>query len=106
MERIGQYEIKGRIASGAVGSVLLAYDPQLRRNVALKVMLAGPDASEVARKRFLLEGRPTVAYRILSASGRGESAASALERELSRGLETVQGRLIRWLGESSAATAR
>jgi len=38
MERIGQYEIRAKIGSGGMGTVYLAFDPSLKREVAIKVL--------------------------------------------------------------------
>ncbi|NJM40717.1 MAG: hypothetical protein HC853_08065, partial [Anaerolineae bacterium] len=40
MQRIGDYEIINRIASGGMGTVYLAQHTGTRRNVALKVLAA------------------------------------------------------------------
>lgn len=57
MQRIGRYEVRERIAAGAMGVVFLGHDPQLDREVAIKVVSAGAGANELQRKRFLTECR-------------------------------------------------
>jgi hypothetical protein len=53
--RIGRFQIRNRLGAGAFGSVYRTYDPQLDREVALKVphpgTLDGPNA--VNRPKFL-----------------------------------------------------
>jgi len=60
-ERIGRYRVLGELGRGAMGRVYVAYDPNLERRVALKVMspAAGedPEEEEELRQRFLLEAR-------------------------------------------------
>lgn len=58
-ERIGRYELRGRIGEGTSAVVYRAWDTQLHRPVALKVLRDGAALSEVARHRFLREGQAT-----------------------------------------------
>jgi len=56
-ERIGKYEIVGKLGQGAMGEVFRAQDPVLNRQVAIKRISAGLDADENVRKRFQREAR-------------------------------------------------
>ena len=53
--RVGRYEVRDEIARGGMGAVLRAFDPQLQREVALKLLLDGASASEARRRRFRTE---------------------------------------------------
>ncbi|WP_169977872.1 serine/threonine-protein kinase [Tautonia rosea] len=55
--QVGRYEIKREIGSGAFGAVYCAYDPQLDRDVALKVPHPGVLEAPSAVERFLREAR-------------------------------------------------
>lgn len=61
LERIGRYEILGELGAGAMSRVYLAHDPNLDRQIALKVVLKGwtLDTREQTEleNRFLLEAR-------------------------------------------------
>lgn len=54
---IGRLEIRRRLGSGGMGQVFLAYDPLIRREVAVKIPLPGHWQSSTARARFLREAR-------------------------------------------------
>jgi len=60
-ERIGRYRVLGELGRGAMGRVYVAYDPNVERRVALKLMspVIGEDPEDEAelRHRFLLEAR-------------------------------------------------
>lgn len=54
-QRLGEYELGCELGRGAMGAVYRARQPKLRREVAIKVILASRFAGETARKRFLAE---------------------------------------------------
>ena len=56
-QRIGKYEIVGKLGQGAMGEVFRAHDPVLNRAVAVKRISAGLDADEMVRKRFQREAQ-------------------------------------------------
>jgi WD40 repeat protein len=56
-ERIGRFEVRGRLGAGAFGDVYLAYDPQLDREVALKVAKPGTLDTPERAARFVREAR-------------------------------------------------
>src|SRR5262249_2299548 len=57
---IGRYEIKSRIGRGGMGDLYLAFDPDINRLVALKLLNATLDSAEL-RERFAREARALAA---------------------------------------------
>ncbi|HUQ05301.1 MAG TPA: serine/threonine-protein kinase [Kofleriaceae bacterium] len=55
--RVGRFVLLDSIGRGAMGVVYAAYDPQLDRKVALKLLSARAGASTAARERMLVEAR-------------------------------------------------
>lgn len=55
--RIGRYEVEDAIGGGGMGIVYRAFDPQLRRRVALKVLNPLRNQDPHAHQRMLLEAR-------------------------------------------------
>src|SRR3954447_20110767 len=54
---VGRYQVREKLGSGAFGTVYRAYDPQLDREVALKVLRPEALASPQAVERFKREAR-------------------------------------------------
>ncbi len=57
VEKIGRFLIRAKLGEGAFGSVYRAFDPQLEREVALKVAKPGAVDSPERRERFAREAR-------------------------------------------------
>src|ERR1044071_9788970 len=55
--RIGRYELLDAIGDGGMGMVYSAFDPQLHRKVALKVLHPLRNHDARGRERMLLEAR-------------------------------------------------
>jgi serine/threonine protein kinase len=62
-QAIGRYQVRRRLGSGAFGAVYHAYDPQLDRDVALKVPHPGLLTNARAIDRFLREARSAAKLR-------------------------------------------
>ncbi len=55
MQKLGRYELKDKLGNGAMGVVLRAYDPQVKREVAIKVLHRHLSGNKKIRARFLRE---------------------------------------------------
>ncbi|MEM9453476.1 MAG: serine/threonine-protein kinase [Myxococcota bacterium] len=55
--QVGRYEVKGPIGSGGMGSIVRAYEPDLQRDVALKLLRAERMGDESTRARLVQEAR-------------------------------------------------
>ena len=60
-DRLGSYEIVGFIGAGGMGEVYRAYDPRLRRNIALKVLPTEVSRDPTRRQRFEREAHAVAA---------------------------------------------
>src|SRR5689334_4847802 len=54
--RLGRFELERRIGAGAMGIVFVAYDPRLRRRVAIKLLQRASDPAR-AERRMLREAQ-------------------------------------------------
>jgi len=61
--RFGKYLLQGEIGRGGMGVVYRAFDPDLKRQVALKVLIAGDAADEENIRRFIREARAAARLR-------------------------------------------
>ncbi len=57
MQNMGRYQIQRELGRGAMAVVYLAFDPELNRNIALKVLHAERCANADVRRRFLREAK-------------------------------------------------
>jgi serine/threonine-protein kinase len=55
--RLGRYEVNGELGQGGMGRVLCGRDPDLHRDVAVKVMRGDQHADADLRRRFLAEAQ-------------------------------------------------
>ncbi|MEZ5330014.1 MAG: serine/threonine-protein kinase [Verrucomicrobiales bacterium] len=94
--KMGLYEVVGLIAQGGMGIVLRAIDPDLQREVAIKVLSPVLAVNEGARARFLREARAVASLdhpNILPVYGVGdEDSLPYLVMPLVKG-ESLQERL-------------
>src|SRR5262249_27730821 len=117
--QIGRFAIRERVGAGAFGAVFRAYDPQLDREVALKVPQEGIVDSPKHVDRFLREARAAAQLRhphivpvyeagcaegqyfIASAFIAGTTLAHYLEKEKRLDFQTA-ARIVRDLAEALA----
>src|SRR4051812_10946135 len=63
LERLGRFLIRQPVGQGAFGTVYRAFDPQLEREVALKVPLPGALDTPQTVERFLREAKAAAQLR-------------------------------------------
>ncbi|MGL4554895.1 MAG: serine/threonine-protein kinase, partial [Gemmataceae bacterium] len=118
-QRIGRFEVRAKLGAGAFGTVYRAWDPQLEREVALKVPLPAALDSPRRVERFLREAKAAAGLRhpnlvpvydagedgdtryIASAFIEGKPLASAVEGEKGIDPRRAAG-LVRRLAEGVA----
>jgi tetratricopeptide (TPR) repeat protein len=106
---VGRYVIVGELGAGAMGVVYAAYDPELDRKVALKLLAAHPSSAigetSPTRLRFLREARAMAKLNhphVVSIHDVGEH-----DDEVFIAMELVHGRtLARWVAEDAPAWPR
>lgn len=62
-ERLGRYAMRGVLGQGAMGTVYRAVHPEMRREVAVKVLSVTNSTSPLALERFRIETRATARLR-------------------------------------------
>jgi tetratricopeptide (TPR) repeat protein len=96
---VGRYVVLGRIGAGGMGTVYAAYDPQLDRKVAVKVLGSARASDTVGRQRMLREAQAMARLthpNVVAVHDSGEHEGSTFIA-----MEYVQGRTIKaWLAEA------
>jgi tetratricopeptide (TPR) repeat protein len=112
VDQVGPYTVLSELARGGMGVVYRARHAQLGRDVAVKVLRAGKDASELQRRRFETEARTLARLRhpnIVAVHDVGEErGVPYLVMDLVEG-ESLEARLLRdgplLPGEAARVTA-
>jgi serine/threonine protein kinase len=105
---LGKYEIVRELGRGGMGIVYEALDTQLRRKVALKLMLASPNADDAERaldeERFLREARLSASLKHPHIVGVYEAGVLDGRRYLA--MELIDGRSMSKWRKSGSVTIR
>lgn len=115
LSRLGRFEILRRLGAGGFGIVYLAYDPILKRNLALKLPRNPVMTDAILRRRFLREGQAAASMHhpnivavleagevdgvcyLASVYSPGPTLADWLHRQTSRVSATVAAKILRAL---------
>ena len=110
--KIGRYEIAETLGGGGMGVVYSAYDPQLQRKVALKVLHPSHDHDERLHRRLMLEARtlarldhPNI-VKVHDAIVEGRNFVLIMELLEGETLERWQAKTLRSWDEITAAYAQ
>ncbi len=98
-DRIGRFELRAVLGRGAFGTVYRAYDPQLDREVALKVPRLPPDRPDLV-ERFLREARAAARLRHPNIVAVFEAGTASSGQFIAS--ELVSGRTLRERAEGGA----
>ncbi|WP_197532380.1 protein kinase domain-containing protein [Symmachiella macrocystis] len=116
-KQFGRFKILDKIGAGGNGIVLLAFDPQLNREVALKIPRTDASISDDMDRRFLREGRAAAALThpniipvyeagkieegryILSAYCAGPNLAMWISRRCEQGLVNDPRQVAEWVAQ-------
>ena len=77
MEKLGRYEIREIVGEGAMARVYKAYDPEIDRTLAVKLLKSQLADDDQYRLRFLREARAAGVLCIPTSSPSSTSASTA-----------------------------
>ncbi len=99
-ERVGRYRVLEAIGAGGMGVVYAAYDPELDRRVALKLLHAGGDTGSEGRARLQREAQSLA--QLSHPNVVAIHDVGAVGQRLFLAMEFVDGQTLRrWLAETS-----
>jgi eukaryotic-like serine/threonine-protein kinase len=99
--RVGRYVVLERLGAGGMGVVVRAYDPKLRREVALKVMRVGRAFGRAETEARMLREAQALA-RLSDPHVVAVYDAERTDHGVCIAMEYVEGRTLdRWLGEQT-----
>ncbi len=97
LPRIGRFELRRQLGKGGMGVVYAARDPQLDREVAIKVLTASSTDGDDAQRRWLREARALAKVNHPNVV-QAYDVGTTTQGEVYIAMELVQGRSLRELG--------
>ncbi len=95
---VGRYDVRGPIGSGGMGSIVRAYDPELQREVALKLLRAEHMGDASTRTRLVQEARAMA--RLSHPNVAMVFEVGEADRHVFVAMELIEGRNLReWLDD-------